>query len=133
MLERSKQLAPYPEEINEKEKLFLEESGFVVTSIKGLGHSERKQVYPLTASPVSTIGLQEPYVAYKLALDVDTTDSDCIFISCTNFRTIEIIKKLEKELGKPVISSNQATLAMALKELRISEAIDGYGTLFEYL
>lgn len=133
---KSKKIAvatPYPEEINQKEKLFLEEEGFVVTNIKGLGFSERKQVYPLTISPVSLIGLQEPYVAYKLAIDANTDDSDCIFISCTNLRTIEIIEKLEKDLGKPVISSNQATLAMALKKVGIRERIEGYGILFENL
>lgn len=122
---------PYPEEINQKEKLFLEEAGFVVTNIKGLGFSERKQVYPLTSSLVSMVGLQEPYVAYKLAVDVNTDDSDCIFISCTNLRTIEIIQKLEKDLRKPVISSNQATLAMALRKVGIRERIEGYGTLLE--
>lgn len=130
---KSKRIAvatPYPKEINQKEKLFLEENGFVVTNIKGLGFSERKEVYPLTTSPVSIIGLQEPYVAYKLAIDVNTNDSDCIFISCTNLRSIEIIEKLEKDLGKPVISSSQATLVMALKEIGIKERIEGYGTLF---
>jgi len=124
---------PYPEAINEKEKTFLEENGFIVTNIKGLGFSERKPVYPLTNSPVSMIGLQEPYVAYNLAIDVNTNDSDCVFISCTNFRTIEVIEKLERDLGKPVISSNQATFAIALREVGIKERPEGYGTLFKNL
>ena len=124
---------PYPEEINQKEKLFLEENDFEVTRIEGLGFSERKPVYPLTDSPVSMIGMQEPYVAYNLAVDVNTDDSDCIFISCTNFRTIEIIEKLENDLRKPVITSNQATFAMALKQIGIRERLPGYGKLFELL
>lgn len=34
--------------------------------------------------------------------------ADAVFLSCTNLRTLDIIDALEGELGKPVISSNQA-------------------------
>ncbi len=33
---------------------------------------------------------------------------DAVFLSCTNLRTMDIINALEDELGKPVVSSNQA-------------------------
>jgi maleate isomerase len=33
---------------------------------------------------------------------------DAVFLSCTNLRTMDIIDALEDELGKPVVSSNQA-------------------------
>ena len=50
---------------------------------------------------------------------VNSEEADTIFISCTDFRTFEIIDPLERDLGKPVISSNQASLWMALKLLNI--------------
>jgi maleate isomerase len=122
---------PYTEEVNEKEREFIEGHGIRVTKINGLGYSKAVTSYPLASQPVSGIGLLEPSVAYKLAQDVDTPEADGVFISCTNFRTIEIIQALEKNLGKPVVTSNQASLAMALREMGIQEKITGFGSLLE--
>jgi maleate isomerase len=112
---------PYSDDVNEKAKEFLESNGFTVTSMSGLN-----------ILPDVDIGKQEPYVAYSLGTTVNTDDTDCIFISCTDFRTVEIIDPLERRLRKPVISSNQATLwhVLALEELGIS--LKGYGTLLEH-
>jgi maleate isomerase len=122
---------PYTDEVNEKERAFIEGHGIRVTRIKGLGYSKPIRVYPMASKPVSGIGLLEPSVAYKLALDVDTKEAEGVFISCTNFRTIEIIEALEKNLGKPVVTSNQASMAMALRVMGIREKITGFGLLLE--
>ena len=47
------------------------------------------------------------------------------------FRTFEVIDMLEKDLGKPVITSNQAALWAALKAVKIKDSIKGYGQLLE--
>ena len=114
---------PYPDNVNEKGKEFLEGNGFEVTAISGLNLKRAVE-----------FGKQEPYTAYNLGKKIDTGDAECIFLSCTNFRTIEIIDALEKRLKKPVISANQATLwhILTLKELGIT--IKGHGILLdEYL
>ena len=36
-------------------------------------------------------------------------DADAIFISCTAMRSAEIIPEIEAAIGKPVLTSNQAT------------------------
>lgn len=122
---------PYTEEVNEKEREFIEAHGIRVTRIKGLGYSKPVKAYPLASQPVSGIGLLEPSVAYNLAQDVDTPEADGIFISCTNFRTVEIIEALEKNMGKPVVTSNQASMAMALRVMGIKERVIGFGSLLE--
>jgi maleate isomerase len=122
---------PYIEEVNQKEKEFLEAHGIRVTRIKGLGYSKSITSYPLSSKPISPMGLLQPSVAYKLARDTDTPDADGIFISCTGFRTIEIIEELERDTGKPVVTSNQASMAMALKMMGIKEKIRGFGSLLE--
>jgi maleate isomerase len=122
---------PYTDEVNEQERMFLEKNGIRVTKIKGLGYSKTEIRYPLTSGPVSGIGLLEPYVAYQMGLDVDTDDADGIFISCTNFRTIEIIRALEQNRRKPVVTSNQATFWASLRMMGIRETIPGFGTLLE--
>ena len=120
---------PFTDEINKKESDFIEAHGIPVTRIKGLGYSQAMTNYPLASKPVSGIGLLHPAVAYRLALDVNTPDADGIFISCANFRTIEIIEALEENTGKPVVTSNQATMAMAMKVMGLKEKIKGFGSL----
>lgn len=111
---------PYVDEVNAKEKEFIEENGIRVTCMKGLGRA-------------SGMGLLEPHVAYKLAIEVDSLEAEGVFISCTNFRTIEILEALEKNRGKPVISSNQASMALALRALGIRQEVRGFGSLFAAL
>ena len=123
--------SPYVDDINEKLHTFLENNGFEVIQVKGLGLGDRKKIYPLSNTPISTIGMQEPYVSYNLIRKILNADADGYFISCTNFRTIEIIQMLEDDLLKPVISSNQASLAVALKQLGIRSTVKGFGSLFE--
>jgi len=120
---------PYNDEINQKEKEFLEGNGMEVVKILGLNISRMERRFPLTQREVSPIGLLEPYVAYKLAREVNCNEADGLLISCTGFRTIEIIEALEKDLQKPVISSNQAMFAEILKKVGIGEGIEGHGSL----
>ncbi len=121
---------PYIDEVNDKEKEFIEANGIAVTRIQGLGYSKAMKQYPLADKPVSLIGLLDPAVAYKLAMDVNSAEAEGIFISCTNFRTIEIIAALERNTGKPVISSNQAAMAIGLKSIGVRDPVCGFGSLF---
>jgi len=109
---------PYTREIDDLESKFLNANGFEVMKIIGLG---------LTRN--SDIGLQVPQVAYELAKKAYLPNADGIFISCTNFRTIEIIARLEDELGQPVVSSNTATAWKARSVLGVESRIEGYGQL----
>jgi maleate cis-trans isomerase len=54
----------------------------------------------------------------QMAKDKDGPDVDGIFLSCTNTTQIEAIADIERELGKPVVNSNQAVLWGCLKRLR---------------
>ena len=64
--------------------------------------------------------------AYRLA-----RDADAIFISCTNFRTIDVLQELEQDLGKPALSANQATVWDLLRLSGINPVNKKYGTLFQ--
>jgi maleate isomerase len=35
---------------------------------------------------------------------------DCVFLSCTNWRSVEAIEPLQKKLGMPIVTSNQAAV-----------------------
>jgi len=109
-------ITPYIEEVNEKEKRFLEECGFSVLSMEGMG-IERN----------TSIGRITPEEVYRFASE--RAVGDCLFISCTNLRTFGIIDALEEDLGIPVVTSNQASLWLALKRSGVRERIDGLGRL----
>lgn len=112
---------PYIDEVNKKEEEFLEGNGFKVVSMIGLGIEDNIE-----------IGRQAPEVAYRLGKAAFHHDADGLFISCTNFRTFEVLEALEVDLGKPVISSNSATLWAVLKEVGIKEPVVGLGELLEF-
>ena len=71
-----------------------------------------------------------PEFWYETALATRHPDADAYFISCANIHSMDVIERLETELGKPVITSNQAALWCALRELGITAS--GPGTLFTY-
>jgi maleate isomerase len=56
-------------------------------------------------------------------------EADAYFLSCTAIRSADVIDTLEVTLGKPVITSNQATLWRALRECGINDSIPGFGRL----
>lgn len=113
-------LTPYIEEINEREKGFLEGNGFQVLKIAGLGISDSPKIAEVPLSEV-----------HRLAVQTNEKEADALFISCTNFPTIGIIDRLERELGKPVVTSNQASAWYALKRMGKKERIKGFGSLFD--
>jgi len=105
---------PYIEEVALAAVKFVEDSGFEVLKSRWLAespaHVPRERVY-------------------RLAREVDTAESQAIFLPCTGWHTITVIEKLEADLGKPVISSNQATIWNLLRLAGINDKIQGYGQL----
>jgi maleate isomerase len=109
--------SPYPETMNELLAQFLRHFGFQVVSQKGL-HVECPAFLP-------------PESAYQVASQANCKEADGIVISCTNFRSMEVIERLERDLGKPVISSNTASMWKLLQLAGIQKRIKGAGRLFE--
>ncbi|MGE0425615.1 MAG: hypothetical protein AB7O88_25365 [Reyranellaceae bacterium] len=56
-------------------------------------------------------------------------NADGVFIGGTGFRCVALIEALEKELGRPVVTANQASLWHCLRHAGIKDAIHGYGAL----
>ena len=105
--------SPYGEKTNELLAKFLESFGFKVISQKGLD----------TECPA----FLPPDNAYKVALEANRKETEAIVISCTNFRSFEVIEKLEKELKKPVISSNTASMWKLLQLAGIKDKTRMFG------
>ena len=101
---------PYLEELNAIERQFLEASGFAVASISGLG-----------CATDAEIGRLDPADAVSLVERVDTPEADAVFISCTNFHCLPAIASLERQVGKPVVTSNLAGAWAALRQIGIAD------------
>ena len=56
----------------------------------------------------------------QIAISADSDEAEAIVISCTDYRATEAIAEIEAKLGKPVITSNQASLLVALQRLGIA-------------
>lgn len=115
---------PYNDFLNESETRFLREQGFEVTSLNALAQAQGGE-------PRRLIGQIPVETAYRLARSVDRPEAQAIFLSCTNLATLGVIADLEIELGKPVITSNQATFWACLRMLGLNVSIAGYGRLLE--
>jgi maleate cis-trans isomerase len=112
----------YDDKVNGIAKAFLEASGLEVVNVKGLS---------LVATLV--VGRLGPDSSYELALKVNCSDAQAIVLSCTNWRTMDAIERIERETGKPVISTSQASVWAALRMIGHNEAVSGYGTLLRDL
>jgi maleate cis-trans isomerase len=52
-----------------------------------------------------------------------------LLCSCTAWRSVEAAEDVERRTGKPVVTSNQASIWMALRRLGHAEPIAGFGRL----
>lgn len=110
---------PYTESINAKQIDYLHHFGIRVVAARGLAITAR-----------GGAGLSEPAAAYRLAKEVAALAAvEALLISCTNFRTLEVIDPLEEDLGLPVVTANQATFWAALRLAGLKDKIYGYGRL----
>ena len=93
-------LTPYSEEINDTIKESLEASGFTVPHINGM---DVKGAFNIAAvSP-------EEIVEY-VRLELEGVDSDCLFVSCANLKSVDVLEDIRQAAGRPVVTSNQAVL-----------------------
>jgi maleate isomerase len=111
---------PYPVEVNQIAKRFFVNHGIEVVAEKGLGIAGSAE-----------IGRLPPSVSYQIGLEVDRPEAEGVLLSCTNLRTMEILEGLETKVGKPVLSSNQASLWNALRLMGFKDPLPGYGMLLE--
>jgi maleate cis-trans isomerase len=114
-------VTPYSAEVNELEKRFFESCGIRVTGITGalLDMSQNTPKIPSRDM-------------YRFAVTTDVPDADATFISCTGLHVLDIIEKLETDLGKPCLTINQCGLWGCLRKIGVKERLPGLGRLFSY-
>jgi maleate cis-trans isomerase len=110
--------APWSDAVNQSVAAFLTAHGYEVLDHQGLGHVDNLEVGRLDES-----------TAYEMGRRVDRRDADIVMLACGNWRTMGVIERLERELNKPVVSTNLVTLWGALRLAGGVDRIDGHGRL----
>ena len=111
-------VTPYDAATNEAEAAFLQRTG-----------------YEVIASVATDLGGTDAYCStpssfwYETTLAAARPDADAYFVSCANITCFDVIERLEHELGRPVITSNQSVLWYALRELGATDSLP-LGRLF---
>ena len=107
---------PYPEIIASAGRAYWAAAGFDIVAHRGL-------------PGVTNIYEETEERAYTLGREADAPGADAVLISGTGLPTAGIVERLERDLGKPVVTSQTATLWRALRLLGVEQRVSGYGGL----
>ncbi len=113
-------ISPFKEGLNRLMQSYFEEKGFLIPTIRGLDVERNIDIGNLPEN-----------AAFDLTMDAfrKNQEVDGYYITCPRWRTAASISLLEKEMGKPVVTTVQATIWSAFKSLGIKDKIAGYGAL----
>jgi maleate cis-trans isomerase len=115
---------PHEDSLNQRMKAFLEASGFNVLKIQGYGVRKNADLTDM-----------DSHAAYRIAkkLYQQAGEADGVFVPCPRWPTIMDVDLLERELGKPVVTSCQAYIWHALRMAGVKENVAGFGRLMASL
>ncbi|MEB4592699.1 Asp/Glu racemase [Candidatus Thiothrix sp. Deng01] len=113
-------LTPYADTVGDVVANHFTANGFDIVakaSFKKLGDPDIARISPLSI--------------YREAVALGSDERvDGVFISCTALRVSGVIEAIERDLGKPVASSNQALAWQCLRLAGYHDALNGRGRLF---
>lgn len=114
-------LTPYPPDVNTREVGFLKANGIEVVTEAGMGLDHPGDMAALS-----------PSEWFDFVCRHKSQGAQAYFISCTAIRSAEVISALEAELGRPVVTSNQAIAWHCLRSQKIPDPVPGFGKLFTH-
>ena len=91
-------LTPYPDRVTEAEAVMFGRCGITVTSYASLGLADGYDT--VTGEEVRKLIPQAGHAAIG--------EAEAIVLSCTGWPTLDLIPELQRDLGKPILSSNLA-------------------------
>ena len=109
--------APWSDTVNQSVTAFLQANSVEVLAQEALGLVRNLE-----------IGLLDSQTAFDIGHRVNRPEADAVMLACGNWSTFGIIDRLERDLGKPVLTTNQVTLWHALKMMG-TRPLDGLGVL----
>ncbi len=91
-------LTPYTVETSRPMATYFERNGFDIASFTCLGFEDDREMARIA-----------PQTLVQLAREAMATDAEALFVSCTALRAALAVGDMEEAIGRPVVTSNQAT------------------------
>ena len=107
---------PYPEWNNTQLRTYLQAMGFEVLNVEGEPQA--------AASGNQGINDRDPEEVIAFAPKVCRPEADVLLCSCTAWRSLEAVAELERRTGKPVVTSNQASIWAAYRAIGLKPPED---------
>ncbi len=115
-------VTPYPPSVTSKMQRNLADAGFETGAVASFNQSDDFTVARISSDSILdailAVGRRERCAA--------------VFVSCTSLRVLPVIAEAEKQIGKPVISSNQATAWHLMRLVGLGDRPEGAGRLFQH-
>jgi maleate isomerase len=116
-------VTPYPVDVTLEMQANLRRAGFETSAVASFNQSDDFTVARITSesilNAVLRIGARD--------------DCDAVFVSCTSLRALQVIDRAERQLGKPVVSSNQALAWHLMRLAGLTDTPEGAGQLFSHV
>jgi maleate isomerase len=116
-------VTPYSDEvINNAKRYYETKYGLEVVAMEGFGATDAYAIGKLGAG-----------MAFDALRRIGRPEIEVLIVPGGNFPTMPWIAPWERALGKPVITTNQATLWAALGVMRLDQPLPGLGRLLEQM
>ncbi|TWG67663.1 MULTISPECIES: hypothetical protein [unclassified Aminobacter] len=111
----------YTDDLNEKLRTYLTDSGFKVLSLESLQLSAVPEIHAVTLDTIVSLG--------EKTFESSGRRADAVLISCGGLRATHLAPALEAKVGVPVIASATAGLWSTVRLLGINTRLDAFGAL----
>jgi maleate isomerase len=115
-------ITPYPDAVSLHEVEFLAHYDIEVAAWDSFRCELSAEVPVIAATEVTALALR-----HREAI----IGCDALFVSCTNLKVMGEIAEMERLLGVPVVTSNQASLWAALRRIGAPSTPKGCGRVFQ--
>jgi maleate cis-trans isomerase len=110
--------APWSRTMDTPMVAFMEASGFKVVNSEVAGY--------VAGVALGRAGAE---AAYQLGRRADRPDAEAVIMPGGNWPAVNVVERLERELGKPVLANNAVSLWAGLRLLKCRASIAGHGVL----
>ncbi|MGB3314297.1 MAG: ectoine utilization protein EutA, partial [Albidovulum sp.] len=114
-------LTPYLVKTSQPMAAYFTRHGLDVTRLHCLGMEDDREMARVSRDTI-----------VSAAIAVDTAEAEALFISCTALPALGAVAEIEARTGKPVVTSNQASIWAMLRHAGLGDTIEGYGRLFSH-
>ena len=113
-------LTPYTPGTSAPMAAYFQDHGFELASVTCLGLEDDRQMARISRSSL-----------VEAAVAATAPGAEALFVSCTALRSASVAAEIERRIGRPVVTSNQASAWACLNHCGLPPRLTGAGSLME--